>query len=61
MSIILAEVNAGSNERLDAIIRTLELTCHEMSLMEFVSRYLSCTYQVGELVELDGWFTAMRP
>ena len=27
MSIILAEVNAGANERLDAIIRTLELTC----------------------------------
>lgn len=26
MSIILAEVNAGANERLDAIIRTLELT-----------------------------------
>lgn len=27
MSIILAEVNAGANERLDEIIRTLELTC----------------------------------
>ena len=27
MSQILAEVNAGANERLDAIIRTLELTC----------------------------------
>jgi len=27
MSMILAEVNAGANERLDAIIRTLELTC----------------------------------
>lgn len=27
MSAILAEVNAGANERLDAIIRTLELTC----------------------------------
>lgn len=27
MSIVLAEVNAGANERLDEIIRTLELTC----------------------------------
>lgn len=27
MSQILAEVNAGANERLDQIIRTLELTC----------------------------------
>lgn len=27
MSIILAEVNAGANERLDEIIRTLELRC----------------------------------
>lgn len=27
MSQILAEVNAGANERLDVIIRTLELTC----------------------------------
>lgn len=27
MSQILAEVNAGANERLDEIIRTLELTC----------------------------------
>lgn len=27
MSQILAEVNAGANERLDTIIRTLELTC----------------------------------
>lgn len=27
MSQILAEVNAGANERLDAIIRTLELVC----------------------------------
>lgn len=27
MSTILAEVNAGANERLDEIIRTLELTC----------------------------------
>ena len=27
MSIILAEVNAGANEGLDEIIRTLELTC----------------------------------
>jgi hypothetical protein len=27
MSIILAEVNAGANERLDEIIRTLEITC----------------------------------
>lgn len=27
MSAILAEVNAGANERLDVIIRTLELTC----------------------------------
>lgn len=27
MSVILAEVNAGANERLDEIIRTLELTC----------------------------------
>lgn len=27
MSQVLAEVNAGANERLDAIIRTLELTC----------------------------------
>jgi hypothetical protein len=27
MSVILAEVNAGANERFDEIIRTLELTC----------------------------------
>lgn len=31
MSIILAEVNAGANERTDEIIRTLELTCSAWS------------------------------
>lgn len=31
MSVILAEVNAGANERTDVIIRTLELTCSAWS------------------------------
>lgn len=36
MSIILAEVNAGANERLDAIIRTLELTCSAWAQPVFI-------------------------
>lgn len=36
MSQILAEVNAGANERLDVIIRTLELTCAAWSEPVFI-------------------------
>jgi len=36
MSIILAEVNAGANERLDEIIRTLELTCSAWASPVFI-------------------------
>lgn len=36
MSIILAEVNAGANERLDEIIRTLELTCEAWAESVFI-------------------------
>lgn len=36
MSQILAEVNAGANERLDAIIRTLELTCSAWDAPVFI-------------------------
>lgn len=36
MSTILAEVNAGANERLDEIIRTLELTCDAWAESVFI-------------------------
>jgi hypothetical protein len=36
VSIILAEVNAGANERFDEIIRTLELTCPAWSAPVFI-------------------------
>ena len=36
MSVILAEVNAGANERLDEIIRTLELTSAAWSAPVFI-------------------------
>lgn len=36
MSVILAEVNAGANERLDEIIRTLELRCDAWASTVFI-------------------------
>lgn len=36
MSIVLAEVNAGANERLDAIISTLELICYAWTESVFI-------------------------
>lgn len=36
MSLVLAEVNAGANERLDAIIRTLEIKCPTWTQSVFI-------------------------
>ncbi|MNE01210.1 hypothetical protein D3C81_828780 [compost metagenome] len=57
MSIILAEVNAGANERLDAIIRTLELTCAAWDAPVFICtgfEDVTATTEDGRLVTFTG-------